>query len=63
MLKQDVLTYFGGANKTAKALGITHVAVVRWPDVIPKVRAYELERLTKGKLKMNPSLYLKQVAA
>jgi transcriptional repressor of cell division inhibition gene dicB len=51
MNKKDVLSYFGGVNKTAKALGITHVAVGKWSDTIPKGRAYQIEVLTGGKLK------------
>jgi hypothetical protein len=59
MLKKSVLDYFGGPSKTAQFLGLTHVAVIRWEEIIPKGRAYELEKLTKGKLKVDPSLYQK----
>ncbi len=63
MRKQDVLSYFGGPNETAKFLGISHVAVVNWPEVIPKGRAYELQVRTKGKLRVNPTDYLGRHAA
>jgi DNA-binding transcriptional regulator YdaS (Cro superfamily) len=52
--KSDVLSYFGGVDKTAKALGITHVAVSRWGETIPQGRAYQIEVLTGGKLKADP---------
>lgn len=54
MKKSDVLSYFGGVDKTAKALGITHVAVSKWGETIPKGRAYQIEVLTGGKLKADP---------
>lgn len=63
MRKQEVLDYFGGPAATGKFLKISHVAVVNWPDPIPKGRAYELQTLTEGKLKVDPALYEKQVAA
>ncbi len=54
MKKNDVLSYFGGVDKTAKALGITHVAVSKWGENIPQGRAYQVEVLTGGKLKADP---------
>lgn len=56
MKKSDVLSYFGSVDKTAKALGITHVAVSRWGETIPQGRAYQIEVLTGGKLKAEPIL-------
>ena len=63
MKKQTVIDYYGGVAAAAKALKISDVAIYKWTDPIPKVRAYELERLTKGKLKFDPALYQKRVAA
>ena len=57
MNKSDVLTYFSGTINTAKALGISHAAVSRWPAVIPLGRAYEIESITNGALKVDRSLY------
>ncbi|MEM8274890.1 hypothetical protein Q4S01_18390, partial [Morganella morganii] len=31
--------------------------IARWEDFCPKGRAYEIEKITKGKLKYNPALY------
>lgn len=59
MKKKDVITFFGGTCKTAKALGIKHPSMCGWGYIIPKVRAYEIEKITKGKLKYNPELYRK----
>ena len=57
MKKEDVINFFGGICKTADALGIKHPSVSGWGAIIPKGRAYEIERITKGKLKYNSILY------
>lgn len=51
MQKSTVLEHFGTITATAKALGISHVAVSKWDNTIPKGRAYQIEVLTGGKLK------------
>lgn len=63
MHKKTVIDYYGGPSAVAKALGITPASVSMWPDLIPKGRAYELERLTNGELKANPDLYIKHQEA
>lgn len=57
MRKSDVINYFGGVCKTAEALGIKHPSVSEWPEIIPEGRAYQLEKITNGKLKVDVSLY------
>ncbi|WP_049832161.1 Cro/CI family transcriptional regulator [Aeromonas media] len=51
MKKLDVIAYFGGVTKTAKALGISKSAVSLWGEEIPYGRACQVQLLTKGKLK------------
>ena len=51
MKKLDVIAYFGGVTKTAKALGISKSAVSLWGEDIPYGRACQVQLLTKGKLK------------
>lgn len=51
MKKSTVIEYFGGVTATAKALGISHAAVSNWKEDIPSGRAYQVEVITKGKLK------------
>lgn len=51
MKKEYVIAYFGTLTKAAIALGVTKSAISQWPDEIPQRRAYEVEKLTKGKLK------------
>ena len=57
MYKQTVIDHFGGVVKTAEELGITHAGVSRWGEIIPKGRAFELQMLTKGALKVDLSPY------
>ena len=59
MRKSEVIEYFGGVSKTASVLGISHTAVCRWSEVIPQKQAFVIERITKGKLKYDASLYQK----
>ncbi len=59
MHKSTVVDYYGGISKTAVALGVTHSAVCQWGAVIPEKQALYIERLTKGKLKYDASLYSK----
>ncbi len=59
MLKTDVIEHFGGVSKTASVLGISHPAVCRWGDVLPQKQSFVIERITKGKLKYDASLYQK----
>ncbi|HGY0993382.1 TPA: Cro/CI family transcriptional regulator [Aeromonas salmonicida subsp. pectinolytica] len=55
MTKHDVLNHFGSVTKTADALGISKATVSCWGTTIPKSRAYQIEVLTGGKLKADPS--------
>ena len=55
MKKDTVIQHFGGIRKTARALGISHVAVLRWGNDIPLGRAYQIEVMTKGELKAKPA--------
>lgn len=57
MKKDDVLDHFGTLEKVAVALGISVSAVSQWGDVIPEKNAYRLQEITKGKLKVQHSLY------
>lgn len=57
MLKQAVIDYFGSATKTAAAIGVTKSAVHQWRDIIPRGAAYIAQAVSKGKLKVDPSLY------
>lgn len=51
MRRSDVIEHFGTMTAVAKALGIGKAFVSKWGEVVPQRYAYEIERLTKGKLK------------
>ena len=57
MRKADAVAHFGNQRKLAAALGITEQAVALWNEIIPEGRAYQLESITHGKLKVQPSAY------
>ena len=64
MLIRDAIKYFGSKAKLAEALGLNRSAITNWKgDLVPKVRAFELERLTNGELRLDDSLYQKPVKA
>jgi len=59
MNKDEVLSYFGGVSNLARILGISHASVSGWGSVIPKGRAFEIQTITKGALKVESTLYSK----
>jgi len=59
MNKEEVLSYFGGVSNLARLLGISHASVSGWESVIPKGRAFEIQAITNGELKVDPALYVK----
>lgn len=60
MLKKTVIEYFGNnQSAVARAVGINRNSVWGWPELIPEKQAMRLERITKGELKYDESLYRK----
>ena len=59
MLKKDVIQHFVKPGKACKALNITSGAFSQWGEVIPEKQAFRLDRMTAGKLKYDPALYIK----
>jgi len=55
MKKADAINYFGSAAELAKKLNISEAAISQWGETIPQGRAYQIEVLTGGQLKANPS--------
>jgi transcriptional repressor of cell division inhibition gene dicB len=53
MKTSDAIQFYKSKSLVAKALGISKAAVSLWGDEVPKLRAYELERLTDGALKVD----------
>lgn len=57
MKKEDAVNYFGSQAKLAKALRISESSVSQWDGIIPEGRAYKLQVLTGGQLKVNQADY------
>lgn len=57
MLKADAIRHFKTGMELAKQLNIDRQRVYKWPDTVPPKWAIRIERLTKGKVKMDKSLY------
>ncbi|MFA6060716.1 MAG: Cro/CI family transcriptional regulator [Taibaiella sp.] len=52
MKTQDAIKYFGGVKPLADALNIWPQTVYQWGDKVPKGRAFQLQVMTKEKLKV-----------
>lgn len=50
MTKTQAIKHFGSVSALAKTLGVTYEAVRQW-EVVPELRQYQIERITKGALK------------
>lgn len=57
MKTSDVIGYFGTQANAARALGITRGSVALWGEYVPEGRAYQVQCLSGGKLKVDPSFY------
>ena len=57
MKTQDVIDFFGSRKKAAEKLGIENVsAFSHWGDSVPELRQYQIQVLTKNKLKADPDI-------
>ena len=63
MKKIDVIDHFGSQVAVKEVLGINKSSVSQWSEIIPEKQALRLEKITKGVLKYDPSLYRKDKAA
>lgn len=52
MTTSEASQHFGSVIKMAKVLNISRAAVYQWGEYPPKLRQFELERITNGELKM-----------
>ena len=57
MKKNEAIEYYGGVIQLAAALGIKPQSVSQWGELIPEGRAYKIEVLTDGHLKVNKADY------
>ena len=59
MRKDEAVRHFGTAAALAEALGIAPSSVSEWGEFVPRGRAYELQVLTGGVLRVDPAAYEK----
>lgn len=57
MLTKSVIDHFGTVPGVAAALGIKRAAVYKWGEMVPPLRAAQIEKLTKKKLRFDPDKY------
>lgn len=62
MKTKDVIAHFGSQQEVAKVLRIHKSAVSQWGDKVPRLRAYQLERITNGALSVDDNEYSKPKA-
>ncbi len=60
MLKKDAVKHFGSDYAVAKALNIHQSAVSRWGRWVPLKRAYQLCKLSEGRLSVGLESYLER---
>ncbi|QYK07593.1 Cro/CI family transcriptional regulator [Shewanella mangrovisoli] len=58
MTKDDAVKFYGSQTKLAQVLKIKPSAISQWGADVPELRAYQIERLTQGALKVNPVIVL-----
>ena len=51
MTKKEAVNFFGSQASLARSLGIYKTAVANWKGSVPNLRQYQIEVITKGKLK------------
>ena len=51
MIMNEAIQHFGSKKKLAEALGIRPSAVTQWGESIPVGRQYQLQVISKNKLK------------
>jgi len=57
MQKDKVIKHYGSPRNVAAVLSISVQSVNQWESRVPKLRALELDRLTRGKLKYRKADY------
>mgnify|MGYP002818255997 CR=1 FL=1 len=67
MKKSDVIQHFGSQAEIANAMTIagypiSQPAVSKWPELVPPLRAFQLERMTSGALVAEESSSPQQAA-
>ena len=51
MTLKEAVDHFGSKKALADSLGLVRSTITNWGDEIPDVRQYQIQVITKGKLK------------
>lgn len=54
MRTEEAVKFFGSRAELARALQIRRQSINDWGETVPLARQYQIERLTRGKLKAPP---------
>lgn len=59
MKTTDAIAFFGNNRKLAQALGVSDQSITHWKNqgFLPRGKAYELQVITRGKLKVDRNFY------
>lgn len=63
MTYHDAIEHFGTQVKLARALGISQPTVSCWRGVVPAQYQYQLEVITRGRLRADDELRQPRIAA
>lgn len=55
MTYEEACNHFGSCNKLAKALGVHQTSALAWKHGIPQLRQLQIEALSGGDLRADPS--------
>ncbi len=55
----EAVEFFGDERRLARILGITATAIRAWGDEVPDLRQYQLQVISKGKLRAREGLQAK----
>jgi len=61
MEKKEIIKFFGSVTEAARVVGVSHVAVVQWPDVLPPRIADRVIGAMHRQSKKVPKEWLKAV--
>jgi DNA-binding transcriptional regulator YdaS (Cro superfamily) len=53
MRTADAIAYFGSQGRLAKAIDISQPAISKWGEDVPTLRAYQIQVITRGELKVD----------
>ena len=62
MYKKQAIKFLGSSAELARRLGVTPPAISQWDDdePIPQGRAWQIEAISSGRLRVDPILYRKK---